>query len=215
MSNDFPIMVSLTLFNYNYLDNKLIAAIKQKAYIIPNSSNTNSFVVAAWQIIDILRTDFDTEISTALNFPKDKLFNVITSPYQLYDILTYYPNLTTVVIKVSFDKDYTRLTTSNGVSILSMDYIIEKCAIDYTRLLTDSELTLFNSLLRDLNYITTIRMRSFYNVNLGKFLNDIESLSMKLLTKYERIIEINNGLFSQKIILDNPIAIIITDPMDI
>ena len=204
-----PLMLMVTLYNYNTIDNRIIAAVKNNSFIL--KKDENKIVIPASDLINLLKTKFKKEFDEACSFPQDRIAHGINTVYQLYHLINYYSELKVVAINISMDKSYSKVIDDAGIKYVALDYKIEKIIIRYDYHFNTKELKLFNSLLRDIKVIKTIRPHSTYSMFLTDFLNKIDSLSYKKKDKYKYIINFNKKAYPEKLKLDNPFLILITD----
>lgn len=205
-----PSLLTVTLYNYNYLDNRIVAALKNYSYIL-KKSNTK-IAVPADELFNILRTKFAKEIEDTSNYPQDRLAHGMNTAFQLYHLLSYYTDVKAVTVHISMDKDYSKvIDTVNELKLIALDYKIDKGLLRYDEYFSFKELAHLNNLLRDIDVIKTIKVLPYYTLYTSDYLERIENLSEKLKEKYKFIIEFNNDIFIDKMKMDNPLLMIVTD----
>ena len=205
-----PIIVSITLYNYSYVDRKIIYAIKNNAFIIEKSDK--HILVPYSELIRILDTAFKEDYQNADIYPQDRLQHGINTVYQLRHLLGYYNNLKLVNINTSNQKNYSKVVKmEDGSSMIAIDYKIDKAIIRYDEHFSKKKLKLFNELLRDIGVVKTLNIQSSYTLYINEYVNAIKSLSSKKKEKYKEFISFNENIFSDKLFMDNTIMILVTD----
>lgn len=205
-----PLMLSAILYDYNYIDGKIIAALKNKSFILRKENN--KLLVPAIELNNILRSNFAAEIDKTGSFPQDRLSHGMNTAFQLFHLLNYYTNLKAVTINISKDRNYSKIVdTQEGVRLVGLDYKIDKCLLRYDEYLTSNQLIRIVDFLRELEIVNTIRPYSSYNIYASDYLYSINELAPKLKTEYKDIISFTKSVLNEKIELDNPLLTIIID----
>lgn len=219
--SDVPIIINLTLFKYNYYDNKLISLIKHNSLYL-HKHNYNKFTVSTWDIKKILSENFskyidDINNSTLSEFPKK-----VNSIYFINEIIKIYINLKYIIINISNDKECSRLIYDNTSKnpIINFDFKIISIILDLPNHLNDIDLKTFNEILigsklmkRDLYrngspYIYTT-VSDFYEKTDDFFL--LFEKNSETLEKYNLLLPEIENLLNSKIQQDNPTCLLITD----
>lgn len=210
ISKNIPQMMSVTLYNYNYIDKRIISTVKNDAFVLKKESS--AITISANDLFKILKTKFMDDINNTSKYPQDRLVHGMTTAFQLYHLLNYYTSIKAVIINISLETDYTKIIDDmDGGKLLALDYRIEKGLIRYDDHFSMGRLRLFNQLLRDINIIETIRVDTYYDIYLVDYLQRIQDLNSNLKKIYARILEFNDKVFVEKLKLDNPSLTIITD----
>ena len=204
-----PIMIMVNLYYYNYIDNRIINAIKNSCYII--KKDDNKIAVPSSEVIEVIKSKFKKEYDEAIAYSQDRIAHGINTVYQLYHLLTFYTEIKVVVINISMDQSYSKLIDSEGSKFIALDYKVEKAIIRYDYFLTTKAIKLLNECLRDIKIIKTIRPHSTYSMSVMDLINKIDLLDLKKKEKYKSIIDFNSKAFPEKLRIDDPFLILITD----
>lgn len=207
---ELPLILSTTLYNYNQLDNRILAALKNYSFIL--RSTKEQLVVPADELLNILNVRFKKEINKAANYPQDRVVHGINTAFQLYHLINYYSEVKVVTINISMDKNYSKLIeVENGGKLIALDYKLDKVMVNYDVYLNNKELRLFNQLLKDIDIVTTIKPLSSYTLIMGDYLDKLADLGSYAKKKYKAILKLNKEIFPDKLRMDNPMLVIVTD----
>lgn len=204
-----PIVISVVLYNYNYIDNKIIASLKNNSFIIEKSNN--QIVVPYTDFVNLLNNHFKTELNDSNIYPQDRSNHGINSAIQLDSLFTYYNNTKVVNVNISLKRTYDKSVIINNNKISAIDFIIEKGTVDYGSFLNEKQLKLLNNLFKDIGIVETLNVQSSYTIHINDYLYLIESLPNDKKNKYKEIININSLIFNDKLKIDNTVLILITD----
>lgn len=204
-----PVVVSVNMYKYNYYDNRIISEIKNKCQLY--KKNKHSISVSANNLLSVLVTSFKDELDYTSSYPIDRVGHAMTTVYQLYNLLRYYKNIKIVNINISFDKNYSKLIDGDKLKMVALDYKIDKIILRYDYQFDKQQIKNFNSLLRDLKIIKTIKPLSSYSMYLHDYLMGISELPEQSKTKYREVLEFTDLVITDKVKIDNPIINIVTD----
>lgn len=205
---EIPILLSVNLYYYNYIDNKIISTIKNKCIIYNNADN--KFTILADDLYELLITDFKEDIELCASYPNDRIFHNVNTAYQLYNILLFYKDLLFINIYINKDKDYSKVIYDNeGNKSIALDYKIEKIKLNLDKYFDEKKINLLNEMLIELKIVNTLYIQSSYSIYVNDFFNAINNL--KNINKYESIIDDINDMIGLKYKNDNSILILVTD----
>ena len=146
-----PLVIELTLFKHNYVDNLIISDLKRnlkfKVY------ETNTLVVNARELQAIVNKRFREEIVAIQSCPMDTMSSVVNSSYFLNNLLENYSNLKNIIINVSNKRNFTRLSKGKDQDFINFDFKILIGLFDAAKIFTREKLIGFNMLLDELNLL--------------------------------------------------------------
>lgn len=202
-----PIVIGAYLYKSNYIDNKIISCIKNKANILFKSNDL--ITVSADELRDILILNFEKEITETSGYSPDKMYHNINSAYQLYSTLVYYSKLMVVNLRISNQTNFSRLTEGESGKYISLDIKIEKCLINFDKIFNIQELKTFNKLLTKIGLISSLYNQTYYNVKTSEFFTMVDMLDDT--REYIKILEIISSVINDRIKGDDSQLILITD----
>jgi hypothetical protein len=205
-----PLMLTATLYDYNYIDSKIIAALRNSCYILRKEKNR--ILVPAEDLLNVLKSQFGEDIDTTASYPQDRLIHGMNTAFQLFHLLSYYTSLKAVGINISKDRNYSKvMDVGDGTRLIGLDYKIDKAFLRYDEEFSVKDLKLLNSMLRDIGVIKTIRPYSSYSVYAAEYIRAIDELDPDSKKKYKTLISYTNEALLDKIEMDNPLLTIVTD----
>ena len=208
---EIPIIISVILYRHNYVDNKIIGALRNNCSLFQNDKIGDVLTVSAFDIITILKNKFQEEIEETAMYSMDKISNNINSAYQLYYLLRYYTNVKLVNIFISKEKTFTKIASTNSEKFISLNYKIEKGTIKYDKYLNTKQIKLLNGLLTEIGLVKTLKNVSSYVCYAVDYIYDLENLPEKSKEKYKEVLEYSQRILSDKFRKDNTVLILITD----
>ena len=116
--NSIPTVVDVTLYRYNYVDNKLYTELRNQ--VDYKEIDENSILVSANQIKAILKTNYKSELLRLRSNGYESLHKEATSIHFLQTMIDEFHNLKYIKITINKDKSYSRIIENaeeGGVNI--------------------------------------------------------------------------------------------------
>jgi hypothetical protein len=220
--SDVPILINVTLFKNNYYDKKILSLLKQKSMYYREDSK-NTLTVSTWDIKQILDENLSDTIQELKSATPMEFSKKINSVYFLYELIETYSNLRYFTINISDDKNCSRLMFPkdlNGQPVINFDFKVIHSVLDFPNHLDSDDLKLLNAFLKDIGLFEIDKFRDgppYTHVVASYFLDKINSFTSlfeedsEQIKHYLPIIDVINELLNQKIQLDNPTCLLITD----
>ena len=202
-----PIVISVVLYRSNYLDNRIISTIKNKASILFKSNDL--ITISSNDLLDILVEYFEKEITETSVYSPDKMYHNINSAYQLYSTINYYSKLMIVNLRISNQMNFSRVNEAETGKYISLDIKIDKCLVNFDKVFTKEELKLFNKLLVKIGMIEGLYNKNYYNIKTSEFFNIINSLDDT--REFANILDKISTVLNDRVKNDDPHLILITD----
>lgn len=211
-----PVVINITLYKNNYIDNVIIGELKRGAFKIELVGDNNSFSVAAEELKKIIVRKFKSKIDALEDLSKEILSQHINSAYFMDSMLSKFINLKIVNINISNNRQYSRVfKINNEQSVIGFDYKIVQGILDYPEFLDSEQLNRFNILIKRLNLESNnLSLDPYYIIRAQDFMNRISMLENEDKSFFDDnidIIEITYELLEPKIETDNTMLIIKTD----
>ena len=115
-----PTAIDITIYKYNYLDNKLWTQIQNECEFI--DLGKESIMISVNEIGDILNKYYIDDVNKIKSVGSDLFHKEVTTIFFLYQMLIEMPNLKYIKINLNKNKAYSRLVTSDGANILKFDF---------------------------------------------------------------------------------------------
>ena len=115
-----PTAIDITIYKYNYLDNKLWTQIQNECDFI--DLGKESVMISVNEIGDILNKYYIDDVNKIKSVGSDLFHKEVTTIFFLYQMLIEMPNLKYIKINLNKNKAYSRLVTSDGANILKFDF---------------------------------------------------------------------------------------------
>lgn len=146
-----PTAVDVTLYRYNYIDNKIWTQIQNDVDFISNSDN--SIMISVNQLKYLLDKYYVSTINRIKIQPHDVLYKDINSVYFLYQMIIEMQNLQYIKFNLNFEKNYNRLIQLDGKKILQFGFRIITATLKLSDLYDDDELPIVNKILQRIGII--------------------------------------------------------------
>lgn len=172
-----PTAIDITLYRYNYIDNKLWTQIQNDVDFILNEDG--SIIVSIDQIKYILDKYYIDHVNKIKTLGSEVIYKEINSVYFLYQITIEMSNLQYIKFNLNFDKSYNRTIESGGNKILQFSFKILTATIRLSDFWDDEELPIVNEALEKIGVLLPGKQ---YNRMLAK---DITSSIDNLLVEME------------------------------
>jgi len=207
--SSMPTAIDVTLYKYNYIDNKLWAQIQNDLDFI--ELGNDSIMVSSSQLKVILDRYYQNSINKIKSVGSDFLHKEINTVYFLFQILLEMENLQYIKFTLSKDKKYSRIVETNGVKMIQFSFKLLTATFRLFDLYEDDELPLVNQILEELDVLepgvpyTRLNAKELYDTILFYLEEkDPEDIEAGIVTDILDILE-------AKIEKEDPLILLITD----
>ena len=146
-----PTAVDVTLYKYNYIDNKLWTQIHNQADFIQVSED--SIMASSSQLKSILETNYLSTINKIKTLGSDVVHKEINSVFFLYQMCVEMENLQYVKFNLNKDKTYSRMIEIEGKKILQFSFKVITATLRLFDLYDEEELPHVNKILEELGIL--------------------------------------------------------------
>lgn len=207
--SSMPTAIDVTLYKYNYIDNKLWAQIQNDIDFIELGSD--SVMISTLQLKHVLDKYYQNSINKIKSVGSDFMHKEINTVFFLFQILIEMENLQYVKFTLNVDKKYTRLLEVDGVKMIQYSFKLLTTTLRLYDLYDDDELPLVNNILEELKIldpnIPYVRLgaRELYDT-IFDYIEDKEpeDLGAGIITSMLDVLE-------SKIEKEDPLILLITD----
>lgn len=207
--SSMPTAIDVTLYKYNYIDNKLWAQIQNDLDFI--ELGNDSIMVSTSQLKVILDRYYQNSINKIKSIGSDFLHKEINTVFFLFQILLEMENLQYVKFTLNKDKKYSRIIENNGVKMIQFSFKLLTATFRLFDLYEDDELPLVNKILEELDILepgvpyTRLNAKELYDSILFYLEEkDPEDIEAGIVTDILDILE-------AKIEKEDPLILLITD----
>jgi hypothetical protein len=149
--SSMPTAIDVTLYKYNYVDNKLWAQIQNDIDFI--ELGNDSIMVSSSQLKFILDTYYQSSINKMKSVGSDFMHKEINTVFFLYQILLEMENLQYVKFTLNKDKKYSRIIEVDGVKMIQFSFKLLSATLRLYDLYDEFELPLVNKILEELEIL--------------------------------------------------------------
>ncbi len=146
-----PTAVDVTLYRYNYIDNKLWAQIHNDLDYIETTED--SVMVSMNQLKYLLDTYYSSTLNKIKTVGSEVFHKEINTVYFLYQMTIEMKNLQYVKFNLNFDKSYDRTIMVEGSKILQFGFKVLTATLRLSDLYEDEELETVNTILQNLSIL--------------------------------------------------------------
>jgi hypothetical protein len=207
--SSMPTAIDVTLYKYNYIDNKLWAQIQNDIDFI--KLGNDSIMVSSSQLKFVLDTYYQSSINKMKSVGSDFMHKEINTVFFLYQILIEMENLQYVKFTLNKDKKYSRIIENDGVKMIQFSFKLLTATLRLYDLYEDDELPFVNKILEELEILedgipyTRLNAKYLYNTILFYLEEkDPEDAEAGIVTDILDILE-------SKIEKEDPLLLLITD----
>ena len=204
-----PTAIDVTLYKYNYIDNKLWAQIQNDIDFI--ELGNDSIMVSSSQLKFILDTYYQNSINKIKSIGSDFMHKEINTVFFLFQILIEMENLQYIKLTLNKDKKYTRIIENDGIKMIQFSFKLLTATLRLYDLYEDDELPLVNQILEELEILepgtpyTRLNAKELYNSILVYLEEkDPDDIEAGIVTDILDILE-------SKIEKEDPLLLLITD----
>lgn len=207
--SSMPTAIDVTLYKYNYIDNKLWAQIQNDLDFI--ELGNDSIMVSSSQLKVILDRYYQNSINRIKSVGSDFLHKEINTVFFLYQLLMEMENLQYIKFTLSKDKKYSRIVENGGVKMIQFSFKLLTATFRLFDLYDEFELPLVNKILEELDILepgvpyTRLNAKELYDSILFYLEEkDPEDVEAGIVTDILDILE-------AKIEKEDPLILLITD----
>lgn len=207
--SSMPTAIDVTLYKYNYIDNKLWAQIQNDIDFI--ELGNDSIMVSSSQLKFVLDTYYQNSINRLKSVGSDFIHKEINTVFFLYQILIEMENLQYIKFTLNKDKKYTRIIENDGVRMIQFSFKLLTATLRLYDLYDDDELPLVNKILEEIevledgNHYARLSAKNLYDTILFYLEEkDPEDAEAGIVTDILDILE-------SKIEKEDPLLLLITD----
>ena len=207
--SSMPTAIDVTLYKYNYIDNKLWAQIQNDIDFI--ELGNDSIMVSSSQLKFILDTYYQNSINKIKSIGSDFMHKEINTVFFLFQILIEMENLQYIKLTLNKDKKYTRIIENDGVKMIQFSFKLLTATFRLFDLYDEFELPLVNTILEELEILepgipyTRLNAKELYDSILVYLEEkDPDDLEAGIVTDILDILE-------SKIEKEDPLLLLITD----
>lgn len=207
-----PTSIDITLYKYNYIDNKLWTQLKNQVDYI--KVDECSIIVTKDQLYAILLNNYSDEINKIKSVGSKFFHNQVNTIYFTWMMMVEMKGLQYIKLTLNKDKSYTRiLMNSNDEKTIEFDFKLLSITIKLAEIFDEDELEIINNMLYNLDIIDSqepyIRLKA---VELIEIIDSyLSTLDEDILSEEAEIITELLEIFTYKIERDNPLTLLITD----
>lgn len=147
-----PTAVDVTLYKYNYIDNKIWTQIQNDIDFIQNPDD--SIMISVNQLKYLLDKYYISTINRIKTQGSDVIHKEINSIYFLYQMAMEMKNLQYIKFTLNTDKSYNRLIQIDGKKVLQFGFKVITATLRLSDLYEDDELPIVNKILENLGIIS-------------------------------------------------------------
>jgi len=149
--SSMPTAIDVTLYKYNYIDNKLWAQIQNDTDFI--ELGNDSIMISTSQLKFVLDTYYQNSINRIKSVGSDFMHKEINTVFFLFQILLEMENLQYIKFTLNKDKKYTRLIEVDSVKMIQFSFKLLTATLRLYDLYEDTELPLVNKILEELDIL--------------------------------------------------------------
>lgn len=146
-----PTAVDVSLYKYNYIDNKLWTQLHNDTHFIPISND--SIMVSTNQIKSVLEANYLSTINRIKSVGSDVVHKEINSVFFLYQMCLEMENLQYIKFNLHKDKSYSRMINIEDKKVLQFSFKVITATLRLFDLYTEDELPLVNKILEEIGVL--------------------------------------------------------------
>jgi len=146
-----PTAIDVTLYKYNYIDNKIWTQIHNSIDYIERDE---AVLISASQLKHLLDTNYISTIDRIKTIGSDVLYKEVNSVYFLYQMCIEMENLQYIRFNLNKDKSYDRLVEVEGDKMLQFSFKVMTATLRLFDLYNEDELVRVNKLLCEIGVLS-------------------------------------------------------------
>lgn len=146
--SQLPTAIDITLYRYNYIDNKVWTQIHNEVEYIEYSKD--SIMISKNQLEYIIEKYYSNILNKIKSQGSEVIHKEINSIYFMYQMCTEMSNIKYIKVSLNTDKSYSRtIDTSTGDKLLQFGFRILSATLRLSDLYTTDELPIVNQILEE------------------------------------------------------------------
>lgn len=146
--SQLPTAIDITLYRYNYIDNKVWTQIHNEVEYIEYSKD--SIMISKNQLEYIIEKYYSNILNKIKSQGSEVIHKEINSIYFMYQMCTEMSNIKYIKVSLNTDKSYSRtIDTSTGDKLLQFGFRILSATLRLSDLYTADELPVVNQILEE------------------------------------------------------------------
>lgn len=146
--SQLPTAIDITLYRYNYIDNKVWTQIHNEVEYIEYSKD--SIMISKNQLEYIIEKYYSNILNKIKSQGSEVIHKEINSIYFMYQMCTEMSNIKYIKVSLNTDKSYSRtIDTSTGDKLLQFGFRILSATLRLSDLYTTDELPVVNQILEE------------------------------------------------------------------
>ena len=147
-----PTAIDITLYRYNYIDNKLWTQIHNDVEYI--EYDKDSIMISKNQLEHIIEKYYASSLNKIKTLGSEVIYKEINSIYFLYKMCSEMINVKYIKINLNMDKSYDRTIDSYGDKVLQFGFKVLTATLRLTDLYDTDELPIVNQYLEEMGILT-------------------------------------------------------------
>jgi|TARA_B110000908_G_C10268273_1_gene467128 hypothetical protein len=146
-----PTAIDITLYKYNYIDNKIFTQLNNQVDFIQVDSD--SIIVSSDQLKVFLEENYQSELNKFKSIGTDIIHKEINSTFFLHKMCEEMENLKYVKITLNKKKGYSRTVELDGNKVLQFNFKIMTATIRLSDIFSDKDLLSANKALEKIGIL--------------------------------------------------------------
>ena len=150
-TSHLPTAIDITLYKYNYIDNKIWAQLNNQVDFIQVSDD--SIIVSKDQLVAFLEANYLSDLNKFKSVGTEMFHKEINSTYFLNQMCIEMDNVKYFKITLNSKKDYSRLVDIEGMKILQFSFKILTATLRLSHIYNNTELAKANEFLEKIGLL--------------------------------------------------------------
>ena len=204
--SQLPTAIDITLYKYNYVDNKIWAQINNQVDFI--QVNDDSIIISKEQLEMFLVVNYSSDVNKFKSIGSEMIHKEINSLYFLNQMCVEMDNVKYFKITLSSKKDYSRLVESDGMKLLQFSFKILTATVRLSQIYNDVELNKVNKFFEELGLFRP--NTPFVRISAKDLASIIDSNINDEIEDHTLILDILD-ILEHRLEKDNTLILLITD----
>lgn len=202
-----PTAVDVTIFKYNYIDNKLWAQIMNQLDYI--DLGNDMLMVSKEQLLVLLEANYLDDINKIKSVGSEVFHKEVNTVFFLYQMATEMCNLKYIKITLNKNKQYTRMSEVGGSKLLKFDFKVLSATLNVFDIYPPEEMEMVNNYLTKIGIFNNTPYTRIKAVDLANRIDDFIAINEK--DPDAGILMDILDVLEPKLEQDNAITLFITD----
>lgn len=202
-----PTAVDVTIFKYNYIDNKLWAQIMNQLDYI--DLGNEMLMVSKEQLLMLLEANYLDDINKIKSVGSEVFHKEVNTIFFLYQMLIEMCNLKYIKITLNKNKQYTRMSEVGGSKLLKFDFKVLSATLNVFDIYPPDEMPTVNKYLTKIGIFNNTPYTRIKAVDLANKIDDFIAINEK--DSDAGILMDILDVLEPKLEQDNAITLFITD----